>query len=321
MEQPDQALRRAEAGSICAYCGRERLTGRQKPEHPIPAVLDSEIVVFTACDECNSRAGREVDQPFLKDTLILLERARWPSAHPRARGRTVGHPFLNGGAVDADGTHLVIRDGEARYGAAVVRRSEGQITIKSDGPKETARALARLERQLAADGYAIESKVHESISSKPVQVQVSRRFSPAIGVRMGAKMALALASDTYDEGWRLSAEAEQLRTWMWDPEPKDPASGEPLGYEAIGADYPYADPPNHLAHFFQFSGGEPLHLVVVVFGRLPFPVPVAPAGSPLPSRAWRSGPTHGRDVDITQGDLDRAAIARFRAEHPLQDGS
>lgn len=76
MDPVEAAARRASAGTICAYCGLDRLDGKQKPEHPIPAVLDSEIVVFTICNECNRRAGREVDQPFLDDTVIRMERSR-----------------------------------------------------------------------------------------------------------------------------------------------------------------------------------------------------------------------------------------------------
>jgi HNH endonuclease len=88
----------AEVGKICAYCGRPVLTGDEKPEHAIPAALGSSLTVYTVCDPCNERVGKEVDQPFLEDEWVRVHRSESGVIDPRRgrKDRPVRSPLLEG---------------------------------------------------------------------------------------------------------------------------------------------------------------------------------------------------------------------------------
>jgi len=124
------ADRRRAAGTICAYCGDPKLTGRQRPEHPIPAALNSALTVFTACDDCNERAGTGVDQPWLDHTIVRETRHRLKVVDPRHPGREVPHPLLAGVFEDERGHRVVVRDGQPSYPGSIVRDGD-RIQIRA----------------------------------------------------------------------------------------------------------------------------------------------------------------------------------------------
>lgn len=74
-----------------------RLTGTQRPEHPIQAAIGSSWQVFTVCDPCQEWANVNVDQPFLDDDFILELRSRHDIRDQRhGAGRRVASPLSRG---------------------------------------------------------------------------------------------------------------------------------------------------------------------------------------------------------------------------------
>ena len=300
------ADRRAAAGRVCVYCGDARLDGHQRPEHPIPEVLDSAITVYTVCDDCNARAGREVDQPWLDDPLVRAERQRWKPRGRRHKLAAGGHPWLDGVYEDEDGHRVVVRDGMPTYPGSIQRAAD-EITIAASTPERAQELRDRVGRQLAARGQRMLDYTQGRRRRRP-RLQRTLAVSLTLGVRMGAKLALAFGGEAYDEGWRTSEQARLLRRWLWSEHPENEA-GERLAWIARrGDDHPLAQPPNHVVHFGIV--GEEVVLCALVFGTLGFTVPVAPLATKLPDIAWCSGPAHGADVLTTRSALLTEAVMR-----------
>jgi hypothetical protein len=61
----------------CWYCGEETLRTDDPPEHVVPSTLGGELTTDRVCRKCNTRAGKEIDEPFLSDWVIAWERLLW----------------------------------------------------------------------------------------------------------------------------------------------------------------------------------------------------------------------------------------------------
>lgn len=300
------ARRIEDAGAICSYCGRARLDGTQRAEHPIPAVLDSKITVFTVCDECNTRAGRQVDAPWLSHPFVLDERARNAVADPRRSRSAPPGSILDGVYFDEEGHRVVVHGGVPRYTGSIVDDGE-RIRITAPDEARAAEMVERVEKRLAAEGYAGEI---QSINRRRHRPRLSRTITASLdsGVRFGAKAALAFAAEAFPEEWRLAPEADQLRAWLWSEDPQS-AEGNKLAWLAGGEEHPYAEPPRHTVFFLDLH--DAVHLVALVFGRLGFAVPVAPLDLGVPTVAWMSGPGHKGAVLTDDDALLGSACERF----------
>lgn len=283
MGRATEAQRRRAAGRTCAYCGLERLDGNQRPEHPIPLVLGSRLTVFTVCDECNRRAGKDVDTPWLKHLFVQEKRAKSGVTDSRHKSRPIREPFLNGVFLDEDGHRVVVEDGVPRYPGSIVHGDDG-ISIAAETPERAAELFERLERQLAREGKKITDYSQKRQTEHRPWLKRKYAMSMSSGVRMGAKLGLAFAAEAFDEEWRTTAEAEQLRTWLWSDKPTN-SQGNALAWVPSTEDeHPFAEPPTHVAHFLPLE--DATALLVLVFGTLGFTVPVAPAGIARPTMAW-----------------------------------
>lgn len=301
------ADRRGAAGSTCAYCGHPKLTGQQRPEHPIPAALNSAITVFTVCDGCNERAGLEVDQPWLEHTSVLETRHRLRVVDPRRPKREIPHPLLSGVFEDEDGHRVVVEDGQPRYPGSILRDGD-RIQIAAGSEERAEELLKRAEQRLAKEGYEIESMTWGAPPHKRPLVKRTISDSLTTGVRMGAKLALAFGAEAFDEAWRRSAVAEQLREWLWSEQPTE-VGGAPIGWvPAKRHEHPLAQPPNHLAYFYRLRGAP--HLTVLVCGELGFTMAVGPSALPAPKVAWQSGPAFGSKVLTTIDEVLIDAVRR-----------
>jgi hypothetical protein len=306
--------RAAAAGKVCVYCGEAHLDGTQRPEHPLPHVLGADITVFTACTWSNEEAGRRVDQPWLNHFFVQNERVKWGAQDKRHKDRPAIDPLFDRPFVDEDGHRVIVRDRVPTYPGSIVRDGD-RISIAADTEERAAELLERVKRQLAEDGHTVGDYTQEIRSSQP-RVNGDVEVSLFAGVRMGAKLGLAFGAEAFDEAWRLSDEAEQLREWMWGETPISPTTGNPLAWQPSTEErHPLAEPPNHTIFFSRID--DTIVLTVLAFGTLGFAVPVAPADLGVPEIAWKSGPAYRPPLVTTHDQLLQGAMMRHRAAHAV----
>jgi hypothetical protein len=229
----------------------------------------------------------------------------------RHADKPVGHIF-DGVYTDEDSHRVTVRDGVPQY-VGSIKQDGDRVQITAASQERADELLARVKRRLAAEGKAVQSCTTQRRSGVRPLLSKELNFSLSVGVRMGAKLGLAFGAEAYPEDWRASAEAAQLREWLWSDEPVS-AAGDAIGWQpslAHDHEHPFSDPPNHTASFW--GTGERIAIVVLVFGTLGFTVPVAPRSAGLPPIAWESGPSHGGSVLTTCEALLLKARDRYVA--------
>jgi hypothetical protein len=299
MNQPNSRNDRPSTGRICAYCGEPVLTGAERPEHPLPRALGSSLMVFTACDPCNAWAGREVDQPFLDDDWLLIHRADHDVRDPRHPGRPIRHPLRRGFTEDY-GERMEVRVDEGwkpHLGGRIIDKGNDEIQIVAGSQEQAEKLLRRVERDAAAEGKTVEMGEWEHSKGRP-WININTRVNLGAWMRMAAKIALGVGSHIYDEGWRTSADAVELRRLMRECGLRSDDGG-PLGLFPMKLAKDdvlrrIADPPEHLIWFTRSSNGT-TGIGVLLFGELIFGMPVDTAGRKLPPVAWALDPRRPDD--------------------------
>jgi hypothetical protein len=246
--------------------------------------LGSRLTVFTVCDECNEKVGRQVDAPWLADFMVQNARASVGIADPRHKAQPIKDPFLNGVHTDEEGHTVVVEDGVPRYPGSIVHDGD-RATIAASTSERAAELLERLKGQLAGEGHEV-AEFTQTVRDEH-RPWLGRTVSTRVtdGVRMGAKLGLAFAAEVYDEEWRTSPAAERLREWLWSDRPTN-ADGKLLGWVPNTSEpHPLADPPNHVAYFGPVRDATAL-TVLMLGGLLPFTIPVAPPDQ-RSQTAWR----------------------------------
>jgi hypothetical protein len=276
-------------GTICAYCGQPRLTGAEKPEHPIPAAMGSSAKVFTVCDPCNERADVEIDQPFLGDVLIQSYRHLFDVRdHRRARRRRVQSPLLSG--YTADGAYVSTHeDGTPKLHPTVVPNPDGSETLIASTQQEMDVLLAEKRRRAVRDGEGVEIL---NSGSRSGPLELTNRVSTNLDAytRMASKIALGLASYAYPEAWRTSDEAILLRRLM---RGEETAALFPDTVDEQSAVRQIVQPPNHAAFFVGSMRSDKL-IVIVLFGTLVWALPVVRRVGAPPEIAWHLDPRRPR---------------------------
>ncbi len=273
-----------DAAKACAYCGEPVLTGSERPEHPIPQALGGSLEVFTVCDPCNTRAGREVDQPFLRDPLVAGYRNLVGQQDVRRADTVVASPFLQG--VTAEGDRVTIDNTrQPRLGSRIVRREDGTVQIRVGSDEERDRLLDRERRRAARSGQQVSIVSEERGRTQP-RINVSLELDLLIWRRMAAKIGLAVGSIVYPAGWRTSPDARRLRDRMngVDRTTEDGVA-PPLGPTQLPEGAPLAEEDEHLIFFVGGDAGTILG--TVFFGTLTVAVLVDTTGAPAPASAWR----------------------------------
>ncbi len=281
---------RTPAGKICAYCGEAGLTGRERPEHPLPAALGSSFVVDTVCDPCNGWAGTNVDQPFLADDWLRMTWAEHDLRIPRRRGRgRVVSPLRRG--FTKEGVHVTVdEDWQPHLGSLIKEDPEsGEVQIHAGSEKEAERMLQRVRERAAKEGKEAEIQTRSVTKIRPL-VQINVKVDITIWRRMAAKIALGCGSVAYPEAWRLSEPALELRRYLREDVRNE--EGKAIGTFAERIDETHVlrrlcEPPEHLICFLP---GEPVRLAIVLFGQLHFGAQADAASFPRPALAWRVDP-------------------------------
>lgn len=302
---------------MCWYCGRAVLRTDDPPEHIIPDAMGGRLTTDRVCAQCNHRAGREIDGPFMRDMLIF-----WDRQSHMPGGAKMSPDFE--AALD-DGTPVDVRmDGRKAWSAKVrgsIERDDDQIRIRASDHKEYRRLLARLEKQLAAEGKSLPADLAEP-EVEPVSgmINISSQVNGVVWLRMAAKITLSALSKVLDDGWLLTPDAAMYRGWLWDSKPLN-ADGLPaLGFPGPMSDFDQLvnHPPEHLLVFHVLPRKRAL-LSISYYGKTVVRSAVDLAGHDMPSIAWRTW--RGRPAAETSFDalLMEAALQVAEVVEPEED--
>lgn len=276
-----------ESAEICAYCAATALTGGEKPEHVIPASLGSSLTVPTVCDACNEWAGREIDQPFLADSLLQAHRHLARQRDPRRgkKSRPVASPLLQGYTADGDFFTADPETNKPVRRSRIVDLGNDRQQIRASSPEEAERLLERARKRAAGEGKEIKIESEERGEIQP-EITVDFTMHTDVWRREAAKIALAVGSHVYPPSWRLSADAHRLREWMHNRDSStDDGQAPPLVPTHVEAGSWIAEGDEHLVFFMQLRDG--VYVCVCLFGTSYFAVPVDTSGLPVPRQAWR----------------------------------
>lgn len=106
-----------ELRNYCIYTGRHWPEEMLSDEHPIPLAVagnDAEFVIRTQ-REMNNRLGRKVDQPVIRDPIIMFGRRDANARGHHGHQHTPLPKFKNARAFSAKAGHKTINDGPAGF--------------------------------------------------------------------------------------------------------------------------------------------------------------------------------------------------------------
>lgn len=199
---------------VCAYCGEECLTGREDPEHVLPAAINARLTTRAVCTPCNRWAGERIDQPWLAETFV--GGARYQHRIPDRYGEILAFdPFLQG--VTPEGVRIKTgRGGPVAENSQVVRDArQGTVSVTAPDQEALDKILERERRKVEAAGQRFSIGESRVVESRPL-ITGSGRVYPARWDRMAAKATLGLLARTQPAAWRRSVNAAYLRARMND---------------------------------------------------------------------------------------------------------
>jgi hypothetical protein len=273
-------------GKRCFYCGGP-LTGHERPEHIIPAAIGAELVTHRVCDACNTRAGEEVDQPWLGDPHVLplrmmhtvLDRRDQP-VRPRPVRATLDDGRV--ALVAEHGTHFEIRP----LPRVIVDEAAGTVHVEASRD-DMDKIAARLEKEHGTLRWSTPRPGPTTVTAT-----ATRELSIEMWPRFAAKVTLGIMSLVVDDSWLDADVAKALRTVLWSGARQVNVLEEPgWAWAAVPVAIDRRKPPGSLLeggeHLVCFeSEVERAALVIVVFGDLLYRVRIPAPDVPKISPAW-----------------------------------
>jgi hypothetical protein len=301
----------SDPSELCAYCLTAILTGDEKPEHAIPASLGASLTVPTVCDACNEWAGREIDQPFLADSLLQAHRHLAGQRDPRRgkKSRPVASPLLQGYTADGDFFTADPETNKPVRRSRIVDLGNDRQQIRASSPEEAERLLERARKRAAGEGKEIKIEGEERGEIQP-EITVDFTMHTDVWRREAAKIALAVGSLVYPPSWRSSEDAHRLREWMHNRDfSTEDRQAPPLVPTHVESGSWLAEDDEHLVFFIHLKDG--VYAAVCLFGCSYFAIPVDTSGMPVPQQAWRlDWRKPSKDGSTTWDDLVMQAVLR-----------
>jgi hypothetical protein len=211
----------------CTYCARWLDDEKREAEHVVPRAIGGSVTTRRVCDECNRRAGREVDGPLLRSIWVAMARHRHAVADPRDPNRPPDPPRLLGTWEDGSRGMLDLhRDGpRARVISEFVPLGENawKVPLPLDAPSsELRRLLDRLERR---EGGLAEIRKREPMPEQTINVKLTEQLHT--WPRFGSKIGLWLGSHVFGDEWLDTEVADSSRKILWD-DPREVHLASPL---------------------------------------------------------------------------------------------
>lgn len=277
------------------------------------------MVVRTVCEVCYGWAGEEIDQPFLADDFILLLRAEHDIRDPRGglkRQRRIRSPLARG--FTADGIRITADENwiPSMTGRILEDEAAGEYRIVAGTHEELRKLTDRVVRRATAKGLTATPRDIEEAAIQP-EITGTLEIRPWVWRREIAKVALACGSVAYPENWRLSADAQLLRTWLRDLSalPYDHCPIERVVETELQHVFLA---PAHGMFFMRGRSSNQTILTVVLFGDIAFKIPVDTTGRPVPQVAWHLDPERPSEQGETTFDrLMMNAALRKTGQEPI----
>lgn len=289
----------------CWACGRAHRAPDDPPEHIVGAGLGSVLTTDGFARSCNRELGRRVDQPFLRDFLVAVRRARYDIRDPRRPWRPPPNPVHH--AETDSGRRVVFdwRGGDLQLPPHVVEDEE-RILITAESEEEARKiAATKLSRLRARGGEGkVMPVLRGQVAGAPVEARMGLSLDASIRARVAAKIALGAFSLVLPEDWLDTETAKLLQSWLWDDKPKT-RSGKPIF--AVPRKVPppidsFTAPPGH-ALFFMPGSGPGAVLGIVLFGEELMTVGTGPLDCHVPGVAWCLDPIARTCEETTFLDL------------------
>jgi hypothetical protein len=200
---------------LCPYCGMIKPDVERSEEHVIPIALGGGLTTDLVCDDCNQRAGKEVDRPFL-DQLWILE-GRHRHQIPDRYGKTPGPPVIPA-TLAAGSKVLAVLDRGGWYAKRLPTEEwhDAQtMTFGVDAADEDAvtTKMKRLDKKYGAGVTKQISRVEANIENPHINLTYEQ--SASAWPRMGAKIALSVARLRCPDAYLTSEPATWLRKLLW----------------------------------------------------------------------------------------------------------
>lgn len=254
----------------CWYCAEPRLKVGDPPEHVISAALGASLTTDRVCADCNERAGREIDYPFLGDWFIAMDRALYRVEDPRRRRRRPPRaPAQEGQLPDATPVDLHTQDGpwQAQVRSSIEYHGD-EVRIRAPNMEEYERLLERVRRRVESEGRTFHPPGEPEVIDSGAAVEMRTQIDGVVWLRSAAKTTLAALSLVLDDAWLDTPDAAMLRGWLWDADPRNADGQKALAFPMEPADLEQhaAQPPDHLIVLTRVDR-DVLGVSVAFFGR------------------------------------------------------
>jgi hypothetical protein len=289
----------------CWACGESHLAAGDPPEHIVQSALGGSLTTDHFAGSCNRELGRRVDQPFLRDFLIAVSRARHGIRDPRRPRRPPPNPRHRAKTKDGQPVVFDWRDGGLTL-PPYVSEDDERVVITAETEQEARKAAEARIGRMRRKGQEFKPgpAVQREKSDEPIEARMELSFSATIRARAAAKIALGAFSLVLPEDWLDSDAAKLLQGWLWDESPKTADGGTIFASPQKVPDPmdKFCRPPEHLL-FFMPSHQAHANFGIALFGEEFMVVSTGPLDHPAPETAWCLDPVAHTAQETTFSDL------------------
>lgn len=308
---------------LCTYCGHRLPDEQRSVEHPLgQSIGGTGWSTQDVCGSCNTKAGKEVDQPFAAQPMIAAYRHIHEVPDPRD-GQVPAAPRLYGELESGGRAYIELgRDGLSTH--RVPHRQKHSDTglqyVTQLGESEALiRKLEARLRKKHGDKIKIEAST-KTIRDETIAHIPFLSLKTTTWPRFGAKLGLAFGREILGEQWLSTADAAHLREILWGRETESPTL-DPL-WDTVHDDVftRLAPTPSHLVAAHASVDGTVL--IVQLFGKMRygFPITTTPQ-TPERWAMWVFDPVQGSAEETDMEGLIVQSLQRGDWGAPLGEAS
>jgi HNH endonuclease len=303
----------------CSYCGQAKPDDERSLEHPLSQVLGgSGWATRDVCGTCNEYAGREIDEPFARQTFILFDRHRYEVPDPR--GAVPPAPRIVSRLKETGERVLTVMDRGGWYAQPLpveTWHDEQRVLygVDADGAQEyVVKKLDRLRKQFGPQVTLADT--YERTIENP-QVDVEFTHDATLWPRFGAKVGLGFGREVLGEDWLDSGLAGYLREILFDRPTSVPspyALLQPISEPLVGsAQAEFFVPPDHVVAVMGTDHGAALALFL--FGDQRYLIPLGGEVTDDTRAVWIFDARTGKVERLSWNEYAERTAVRLVREH------